>query len=199
MHSLPQPHIESLAKPTQEEAREKIALLCVLRNQGREEANIAERLGFGSPESMYRQLEIWGLSGLAPQKEEQPPPLPKAPMEAPTPADERKARQGGGEAIKLPSAVDAAPLFRVAINNLTSDVDWYLTELEEVYQDGRFYAMGNNTARGASPYPTVPEICLIAAYVINAYFRGGGWRDVERLVEKLHPERGWEPHPCPSG
>jgi hypothetical protein len=83
-------------------------MLCLLRNNGNwSEADKAEKLGFGSPESMYRQLEIWELSGLGPQKGVEPP--PKAPVEALTSADERKAWQGGGKAKELPPAADAAP------------------------------------------------------------------------------------------
>ena len=179
MNGLPLQPIDSLAPAARKEAYEQLARLCVARRDGIDsEEELAKRAPFASVEVMRISLENWGLSALLPLEEEPR----KAAQETPKTLRERKARQGGGEAKELPAVKDAANLLRVPINNLVSDLE-HVTDLKEAYKDGRFYATGADTARGASPYPTQAEVRLIAAYLMDA----SNWREVELLVEKLHP------------
>ena len=107
-------------------AREQKALrfadFCVRRlKYGQNEEEIAKGLGFGSPETLYHQLErdgspVCGVCGL----------LYPNPDHRGEHKDKRRKRQpgvGGGHREKLPGASDARGLFREALREL----DWYIS------------------------------------------------------------------------
>jgi hypothetical protein len=135
MNSLPKQHIDSLAKPTREEAYLKVGQLCLMRSKGiYSDDEIAKKVGFHSSETMSLQLETWGLSGLLPPgKEESKGSVAAAPKQD----HARKARQGGGEAKELPAAGDAAELFGKVVDTLADGLA-QLDERKEFLQDGRF-------------------------------------------------------------
>ena len=136
MDSLPYRRIEDLAGATRSEAYGKVGVICVLRRERTlSEGEIAKEVGFETVEAMHRQLEIWGLTGLLPPKEEEQSSRPTAPK-----ADrERKARRGGGEPEELPLVADAIDLFRWALHTLEDDLA-YIRHHRETLQDGRFVA-----------------------------------------------------------
>jgi len=118
--------------PERRRALHVTAILAYLRREGGQtEEEIAEKLEFGSPEAMYRQLQNWGLpawlvGGDSPK--EDPGTKPKI---------ARRARKGGGEVVELPPAADAGPLFRKVLERLLGQVD-RLPQRVEHLQDGRF-------------------------------------------------------------
>jgi len=200
-------------------------MLCYLRGQRiQTEAEIAWKADFGSAEAMHHQLKAWGFMGLVPPERDEQTPKAKVPA-----ADnERKARQGGGEAEELPAAADAKDIFEVAIERLKTDLH-YTNHLNEVLQDGRFEAtffhpkeeemlpdvylreevsperweelcaehgedpvstdalfvpVDRRYVGGASPWPSMHLVRLIAAYLVCART----WHDVDLLLERLHPK-----------
>src|SRR3712207_3722266 len=88
--------------------------LCVLRRQGAEEDRIAEELGLGTPEVVYKQLSQDGF------------PICTVCGETPAQVDHckrsRKARKSTEE-IRLPSPQDVASLFRLTLAWLEEDIE----------------------------------------------------------------------------
>ena len=92
---------------------------------------------------MYRQLDIWGLSGLLLPDKEEAPSTSRAPGEN----RERRARRGQGEAKELLPPANARPLFEQALLSLMGNLVLYLMEsLDELerrkvhLQDERYVA-----------------------------------------------------------
>lgn len=117
---------------------------------------------------------------------------------------ERRTRKAGsvrGEAQKLPAAVDAAPLFSEALDNLAKDIEFMERDYEsksgrgatkEYLQDGRFFqytreeafwarGLGRTRITPAGQSPGNGLTRLIAAYLLVH-------SDPEPLIEKLHPD-----------
>jgi hypothetical protein len=173
-------------------------MLCVQRQRGTSEEQIAEQLGFGSVEDMRIQLENWDL----------PEWLTRGNFggERGTTQDrnlgkkrgKRKAKTTGGPVQELPPSKGAAPLFEEALGELRHalKVLVYLQSggrhTPEYLQDGRFIQNtreeaplwapdvgGGTRIAGATQAPGNGLTELIAAYLV-----AGG--DPEPLIEKLH-------------
>lgn len=80
-----------------------ISFLAGMRARGRYPEDVYESLGFGSVEAMRAQLRNWGL----------PEWIAGAPDAAP-PANERKARRGGGGGVRIPLSEGVALLRKAA-------------------------------------------------------------------------------------
>jgi hypothetical protein len=134
--SLPEQHIEDLAGATRNEAYDKVAGIFIMRRKGTySEEKIAEKVGFETVEAMYRQLEIWGFTGLLPPNKVEEPSRSIRPKEQ----LKRKARRGGGAPEELPPVADAIDLFRWALHTLQDDLAYIMHHREEL-RDGRFVA-----------------------------------------------------------
>lgn len=129
MNSLPEQHIDSLPKASRDAAYEQVTSLWTARMHGIDsEEELVEKAGFPSAEAMYANLGNWGLYGLLP---------PGYKNEAP---QERKRAQGGEPSVDLPPLADAAPLFREALEELSTEVRG-LEHWHETYdKSGRFQA-----------------------------------------------------------
>jgi hypothetical protein len=180
--SLPEQHIEYLPGATRKDAYDKLTTLCWARGQRWSEQEIAEKLGFNSPDAMYRQLENWRLLGLVP-----PEKAPPEALGAQTAKPKRKARssEDGGE--ELPPAARATEIFRVAIWTLEADLE-YLQHHREVLQGNSFVQTattpsGDLVLRGVSPIPSWRLVRLITAALMNVSYQA----QVEDLLRALHP------------
>ena len=184
MGSIPEQHIEELARATRKDVYARLAMLCIRRSEGKSEEEVAEAAKFGSPETMYRQLETWGLSGLVPP--------PGDPPEGPQPRtgtqEKSKARSGGGEGKELPPAAGATDIFQAAIWGLEEDLA-YIQRHSEVLQGNDFVQTattpgGDLLLRGRSPYPSWRLVRLIVA----ALMRANTQAEVEQLLRALRRE-----------
>jgi hypothetical protein len=126
-------HMESLSGPRRQELLEKVAMLCFLRSQSNStEPEIAAKLGFGSPEAMYLELEKVGL----------PRWIVKHEGETIQEWSSKKKRRAGsirGEAQELPPAKGASELFEQMLVVLKGHVE-SLEHLRERLQGRRFVA-----------------------------------------------------------
>src|SRR4051794_27507016 len=109
MDSLPEQHINSLPKEAREGAYRQIGMVCAFRMREFSEDEVARKAKFSSVEDMYFRLKRWGLPGLLPLEEESEKTSKTTP--------ERKARNSG-QVIELPSAGNAATLFREKLEEL---------------------------------------------------------------------------------
>jgi hypothetical protein len=211
MDNLPEQRIEDLAGATRREAYDKIGCLCVLRRERTySEEERAQKAGFGTAEAMHRQLEIWGLTGLLPLREDRPARKTKL-QEEPMSSD-RLARKSG-PVEELPLAREAIPLFREALETLSRDNEDLRYRRES--RQGKHYPY-RIVSRGSSSddernsiverlglgevdrgsmyfdgaeveYGTNPRAPLSPLpELIGTYLLAGG--DVEKLVKALHPE-----------
>ena len=160
------------------------------RAQGESDEKIITELAdpdIDSPAVLYRRLSRDGYPvcqecGAAPVKGNHCEPYMQK--------RERRARRSEDEAIELPSAGDAVPLFMEVLRELNAATE-QLEERREYLKDERFVAtylpkgpqpQGRGlTFFGASQQPPEPLTKLIAAYVLT----GEG---LEPLVAMLHPE-----------
>ena len=101
--------------------------------------DIVEDLGFGSAEAMRIQLGNWDVPDWVTQGEPQAE-KPKSPKPAPA---VRKARSSG-PVVELPSAVEAAPLFREKLEALMRGNE-ELQHRKEKLQGGRFFQSSVHT------------------------------------------------------
>lgn len=116
------------------------------RITGRTEDQIAHDLDFGSPAALYRQLSQDGF--------------PVCPVCGETPVKpnhcrenqgrrRRRARRGTGQAIELPPAKGAEPLFRKAIEYLEASL-LLLDSRREFYRDKRFETVSDYSNASAT-------------------------------------------------
>src|SRR5829696_753521 len=147
MDSLPDQRLQALLGAARKDAYEKIALVCVGRSKGiYSEHEIAKKAGFGGAEAMYHQLKTWGLTGLLPP--EKPKVTPKQRVADTKP--ERKARNLG-PAKELPSAGNAAPLFKERLEALLESVE-LLKHMDESLHGRYFVRQDVETATVLFPW-----------------------------------------------
>jgi hypothetical protein len=169
--------MRSLSKPERYEAFSKIGMLCVLRRDSdSSEETIAEKLNFGSAESMYTQLKNWGLPGWLVYGEAQQSMSDEAPVQ------ERKrkprAKRVGG-AVPLPPAEEASALFKYDVELLRKEIE-KLTGREEFLQNGRFTG-------------TRPETFPKYIWRREDFITGEGEEKGKEMWEKLCKEYGKDP------
>lgn len=117
----------NLSGAGQRDAYEKIKQYCSLRLEGNlGENEIAEELGFRSPETMHIQLKNWGLSG----------PLVDSGMTEDAGEKRRKA-SSSGDMEELPAAEQTQRLFRADLKLLAHYAD-QISELKEHLQGELF-------------------------------------------------------------
>jgi hypothetical protein len=188
--------MRSLSKREQKQAAEKIQLLAFLRQKdGLSEEEIAAKLGFGSVDAMHIQMKHWGVPEWLAEGGSAEHNRTGARHNAEEP--ERHARTADGDAVELPQAYEAAPLFHQALKQL----GWFVSDLQhrkEYLQDGRFVSheayqhwvhwpergideiASVSVPQGGHQSPAEPLTTLIAVYVLSRM-------PLEPLLEKLHP------------
>ena len=129
MDSLPDQHIDSLPRDAREGAYQQVGMVCAYRKLGLSEDEVAKKANFGSVDDMYFRLKRWGLSGLLPLEEEV--------KKTPKTTRKREAR-GSGPTTELPSADNAAPLFREKLEELLRATE-ELKHRKEKLQGGLFF------------------------------------------------------------
>jgi hypothetical protein len=138
------------------------------RKGGYTEEEIAHKLKFGNPEAMRIQLRNWELPGWLAGGE-------PASNHSQQGTLQRRARTGAGEAIELPPAADAVPLFREVLERLLSEVEELLSR-KEYLKDGRFLVERD----------TQEDSAKIFGRLWREDFTGEEWR-------KFMEERGEDP------
>jgi hypothetical protein len=129
MDNLSDQHIDSLPKDAREDAYQQVGMVCAYRSLGLSEDEVAKKAKFRSVDDMYFRLKRWGLSGLLPLEEEA--------KKMPKTIRQRKAR-GSGPITELPSADNAAPLFREKLEELLRATE-ELKNRKEKLQGGLFF------------------------------------------------------------
>jgi hypothetical protein len=178
------------------------AMLCVMRKEGTfSEEEVAERLEFGSAEAMYAQLTNWGLPEWLAYPSGSPKQEHREYREPPSGKRRRRARRGEAEAIALPPARYAAPLFKEALEELSAAIE-LLGARQEHLKDERFVATYTDTEvptqppskgtffYGAEQHPPEPLTTLIAMYALVE--EGNPDDPLKPLLAALHP-KDWEP------
>jgi len=152
MDSVPDQRIEALPGAARKEAYMKIEALCYLRGRKKySERQIAEKAGFGGVEAMHHQLETWGLTGLLPF--EKPQATSKKRVAGTKP--ERKARNLGPRK-ELPSAGNAAPLFKERLEALLESVE-LLKHMDESLHGRHFVRQDVEMATVLFPWEHLSE------------------------------------------
>lgn len=189
----------------------RYARLCAFRIQEGEDDRIAEELGFGTPEALYKQLSADGF------------PVCTVCGETPAQADHckrsRKARKSTEE-VRLPPPQHARIFFRAALAWLEEDVEslplfeerlqgerfvgsldesedeelplyrrmFYKTDWEQICKaygyepaPNTLVVEGAKLAYGANVNPARPLVRLIAAYALV-------YDDLKPLLDILHPD-----------
>jgi hypothetical protein len=131
------------------------------------EEELARRAGFPSVEAMRNRLKVWNLSGLLPSTDTTKEATP------------RKARPTQSEAVKLPPAKNAIPLFEEAVRWMMTEIA-HVACLEESLQGDLFMREGGD----GRWYPEHDLTRLIGSYLVES---GARPDTVEQLLQALHP------------
>ena len=94
-------------------------MISVLRWEGLDEDQVADRAGYRGVGHMRQVLEGWGFPRWF--IEGDAPPKPSKPLEASKPAKSKRRAGGTGPVIELPPASNATPLFREKLGALAQD------------------------------------------------------------------------------
>ena len=129
----------SLPEHERKRATRVIGALFLARHLGKADEDVYEELGFGSVDTMRRQLRNWGMPEDLVSGEPGGGKASRRVVDAKAPQQKRRARGTGLEPVKLPAAGRALDLFEDLIDDLSAEL-LPLKARTEYLKDGRFVA-----------------------------------------------------------